>query len=291
MPAFLSAMSPLSLIVLLVFLFGVALVVALWSLLTLGSSPRGIATPRAARIQRPEKVRTVQPKPAKSKANELKPLPSNRFMKQRLEADLGDNVTSSSKDDLVSELPTDHVSRSRVRILKTLAPDPELETPAFKPTTYDQMVNRQRVPKTTLPKMNLPRTGLPADALRSPPPTHLNTTPSPEPPKQHTQPQQSSVPELGSEAALQPPLTLPRRVTAPPRVSTTEDTSTQPSLFEAGRKRAALEPEPPRPPQPSVQREASEAAFKNSQPATPKSQQEKDEAFENFLRKNDDLGF
>ncbi len=271
MPTFLAAMSPLTLIVLLVFLFGVALVVALWSLLTLGSSPRAVAVARAPRVT----VKKVAPKP----------LPSNRFMKQRLEADLKD-------EDVLSELPTDHVSRSRVRILKTLEPDPELETPALKPTTYDQMVNRQRVPKTGLTKANLPKTGLPTDTRRMDLPKTTTLNPSLE--------TKNVVP---APSVVQPAINLPPKKITPPLRSDADDTSTQPSLFETGRNKhivpssdtREMPASQPRDYQPSLQREESEAAFRASQsletPAKPRTQEEKDKAFENFLRKNDDLGF
>jgi hypothetical protein len=262
MPTFLSAMSPLALIVLLVFLFAVALVVALWSLLTLGSSPRGVAV---ARI------------PKRKKVSQPKPLPSNRFMKQRLEADL-------KNEDVLSELPTDHVSRSRVRILKTLEPDPELETPAFKPTTYDQIVKSQRVPKTASPKASLPKTELITDSL------HIDT---PKPVSDITVPKVA--PRV--EPTIQQAFNAPPRAPSSPLRGNTEDTSTQPSLFDSRNKRPETpKPQPvePRPHQPSVQRAESETAFRANQhmdTPQPKTQQEKDEAFENFLRKNDDLGF
>lgn len=315
MPTFLAAMSPLSLIVLLVFLSGVALVVALWSLLTLGGGPKGVAVARAPKAAKEPKV-AKEPRATKEskiareprarvrvKKDEPQPLPSNRFMKQPLEPDL-DNPDLDNEDlgnkDIASELPTDHVSRSRVRILKTLEPDPELETPAFKPTTYDQMVNRQRVPKTGLPKMNVPKTGLPTDALRS----------ESKPAKEVTPPR---APLEKNVSNVAPPATPPRKIT-PPLPSDSEDTSTQPSLFETGRRSEKNKPghlaesskaqEAPNlsPPmrQPSVQREESEAAFRASQNAaapnkpkaqSEKTQQEKDQAFENFLRKSDDLGF
>lgn len=255
-------MSPLALLVLLFFLFAVAVVVALWSLLTLGSSPRGVAVVHA-------------PKPKKVE----KPARPNRFIRQRLETP----QTEQAEDDIISELPTDHVSRSRVRILKTLEPDPELEVPQFKPTTYDQMVKGQRVPKTGLPKPDAPTTGLPKatstanNDVRGATPRRI-VPPSPTLPESQT------------------PLNLPQ----PPRVPTpplrtfrtdVEDTSTQPYLFETGKRKS-----PPNPPQPSVQLAESEAAFRASEgvketPPKPKTRKEKDDAFEQFLRKNDDLNF
>jgi hypothetical protein len=320
MTTFLSTMSPLALIVLLMFLFAIALVVALWSLLTFSSSPRALAVVRAPRV----KVKRV--------AAEPKPLRSNRFMKPALEAEV-------EEEEVISELPTNHVSRSRVRILKTLEPDPELETPAFKPTTYDQMVNRQRVPKTDLPKANLPRTGLPTDLTGT---TASLNTGLPKPAREVAAPKTSLreanrtapepirprplQPSAIQPSAIQQPLNVPTQAPTPLLRNDGEDTSTQPSLFEANRKRPQpsaqqqnpVRPEsvqqglpprdvPPRqtplpqpalkqpaPRQPSVQREESEAAFRASQsaePAKPKTQKEKEEAFENFLRKNDDLGF
>lgn len=336
MPTFLSALSPLTLIVLLVFLFGVALVVALWSLLTLSSSPHALAV-RASKVK---KLETIP-----------QPLSSNRFMKRKEPEEVAD-----SGEDVESELPTDHVSRSRVRILKTLEPDPELETPAFKPTTYDQLVNRQRVPKTALPKVDLRKSGLAADSpstatskpagiSKSPreigapklPPREANRLPpealrpSAPRPSNASQPNTSArpvQPPPTAQHSLQEPLNIPTppQPPRPPLRTSTEDTSTQPALFEAGKKTRAnptpqtpVEPEPPlegftpkqqpqpqKPRQASVQRAESEAAFRasqssdtknqgtpaNSEPAsTPKTQKEKDEAFENFLRKNDDLSF
>jgi hypothetical protein len=257
--SFLSTLSPLSLLVLLFFLFAIAVVVALWSLLTLGSSPRGVVvvhTPKVKKVDKPSRP--------------------NRFIRQHL----GTPQTQQAEDDIASELPTDHVSRSRVRILRTLEPDPELEVPQVKPTTYDQMVKGQRVPKTGLPKPEAINTGLPKAApsanrdTRSTPPRRLST-PS------------STLPES------QTPLNIPQppRVPTPPRHTDAEDTSTQPSLFETSKRQV-----PPRQPQPSVQREESEAAFHASQgstepPVKPKTQKEKDDAFEQFLRKNDDLNF
>lgn len=295
MTNFLSALSPLSLLVLLVFLFAIALVVALWSLLTLGSSPRALA------VVRPRKARTM----------EIKPLPSNRFMKQKAEEE-------KVEEALESELPTNHVSRSRVRILKTLEPDPELETPAFKPTTYDQMVNRQRVPKKNLPKVNLPKTGLPS--LTTGLPKQAREIGAPKAPLREANRLEPTVVRTSQPPAIQPPLPTPLQVPTPPTPplrTNTEDTSTQPALFDTGRSKrtippkpvsqqAPVEPEPPLqafrqvPRKPSVQREESEAAFRASQgletkssdsESKPKTQKEKDEAFENFLRKNDDLSF
>jgi hypothetical protein len=252
---FLSTMSPLALLVLLFFLFAVAVVVALWSLLTLGSSPRGVAVVQASK---PKKVE--------------KPYRPNRFMRQRLE-----NV-QPNEDDLTSELPTDHVSRSRVRILKTLEPDPELEVPQFKPTTYDQMVNRQRVPKTGLPKSETINTGVPR------PPSSASNEVRGTTPRRIVTPS-STLPE--SQTPLNTP--QPFRVPPSPPHKDAEDTSTQPSLFETSKRQS-----PSRQPQPSVQREESEVAFRASQgsketPLKPKTQKEKDDAFEQFLRKNDDL--
>lgn len=261
---FLSTLSPLALLVLLFFLFAVAVVVALWSLLTLGSSPRGVAVVHAPRTKKVEK-----------------PNRANRFMRQRLE----ESQSEESEDNLASELPTDHVSRSRVRILKTLEPDPELEVPQFKPTTYDQMVKGQRVPKTGLPKPDAPNTGL----LKATP-TVANDVRGATP--RRIVPPSPTLPE--SQKPLNSPQ-MPRVPTPPLRTFRTdaEDTSTQPSLFETGKRKS-----PPSPPQPSVQREESEAAFRASQgmketptPAKPKTQKENDDAFEQFLRKNDDLNF
>ncbi len=308
--------------------------VALWSLLTLGSSPRGVATasiPRTSIKKAPLRKTTVKKAIAKNAAAP-QPLPSNRFMKQRLEADLND-------EDVSSELPADHVSRSRVRILKTLEPDPELETPAFKPTTYDQIVKSQRVPKTSLPKahlpqanlsqvslpkVNLPRTGLPTDSRHA---TDSLQADLPRPTREVTAPKLLPRETASQPRAVQPPLATPPRAPLSPRRIDAEDTSTQPSLFEAGKtkrpdslkltEQEAAHPEPvdPEPAllqvpaefrlrQPSVQREESEAAFRGSQNNSqepnsqdseispkPKTQREKDEAFKNFLRKNDDLGF
>jgi hypothetical protein len=307
MPTFLSTLSPLALLVLLVFLFGVALVVALWSLLTLGSSPRTLAL----RTPRVKKVKVVEPQP----------LSSNRFMRRREQKE-----EEVFEEEVESELPTDHVSRSRVRILKTLEPDPELEAPAFKPTTYDQLVNRQRIPKTALPKVELRKTSSPAESLNAPlpqPPREIGAPKmslreanrlAPEPPR----PSQQPIQRQPAQSSLQQPLIPAPKPANPTPHKTAEDTSTQPALFEAGKKtrvppqQTPVEPEPPLqgfrqvPRQPSVQRAESEAAFRASQgqdvkssgtPATPetpnksKTQKEKDEAFENFLRKNDDLGF
>jgi hypothetical protein len=324
MPDFLSTLPPLALIVLLVFLFAVALVVALWSLLTLGMGPRSIGVVRVPRAKQVKKA-------------DLQPLPSNRFMRQQGMKQQGmkqqrmkQQVEEASEEDVASELPTNHVSRSRVKILKTLEPDPELETPAFKPTTYDQLVNRQRVPKTALPKANLPKTGLPTDALNTGLPKQAREIGAPKTPLREAnrleptavRTSQPPVPPPIQPPVVQPPLAVPPRVSAPAPRTDLEDTSTQPSLFEAGRaKRTPAKPAPqPQPPQqhnpvepepplqkfqqvprkPSVQREESEAAFRASQGSDtkkvdaqpkPKSQQEKDEAFNNFLRKNDDLGF
>jgi hypothetical protein len=283
---FLSALSPLATLVLLVFLFAIAVVVALWSLLTLGSGPSGVATRRTPKRKEAEFIQPVRP---------------NRFLRQAAQS------VPEEDNSLPSELPTDHVSQSRVRILKTLEPDPELEVPQFKPTTYDQMVNRQRVPKTGLPKLGLPKaeplnTGLPKGAredlsmtgrgtpghgaTEASPPLHRVVTPRAPTPAQ---------PQVPNNAPLR---------------SEVEDTSTQPSLFETGKRRSpspqAMSPQPmqaphiqppQRNPQPSVQRQESEAAFRASQglreetPPKPKTQAEKDDAFEKFLRKNDDLSF
>jgi hypothetical protein len=256
---FLSTLSPLALLVLLFFLFAVAVVVALWSLLTLGSSPRGVAV-------------VQQPKPKKIE----QPLRPNRFMRQRLETPQVQQPNED--DDLTSELPTSHVSRSRVKILKTLEPDPELEVPQFKPTTYDQLVKGQRVPKTGLPKADAP-----AKPKAAPVETKLLTKHVPAPPHIVTPPL--------TVLELQPPLhtTQQPRVPTSPLRTNSEDMSTQPSLFETGKRQR----------QPSVQREESEAAFRASGGVTEtppkaktqqeKTQQEKDDAFEQFLRRNDDL--
>jgi hypothetical protein len=284
---FLSAMSPLAALVLLVFLFAIAVVVALWSLLTLGSSPRGVATTRLKRER--EKNEFVQP---------VRP---NRFIRRQPE-------TTPEDTDLASELPTNHVSQSRVRMLKTLEPDPELEVPQLKPTVYDQMVGRQRVPKTTLPKTGLPKveplnTGLPkrvqedGSSGRGVPNLPPLRTVLPQPP------------------VIAQPQTVRSPVPNKPPLSTTEDTSTQPALFETGKRRtpplqtpqSQVTPQhqaaPQRQPQPSIQRQESEAAFRASQgsktsgnkeeenPPKPKTQGEKDDAFEKFLRQHDDLGF
>jgi hypothetical protein len=302
MPDFLSALPPLTLLVLLVFLFAIALVVALWSLLTLGVGPRTLAVARAPRAK-------------KVKATTIKPLPSNRFMKQKVE--------EKTDEDVASELPTNHVSRSRVRILKTLEPDPELETPAFKPTTYDQLVNRQRAPKKSLPKVN---SGLPTDSLNAGLSRQAREIGAPKTPLREAN---RPVPEVHTLKTVQQPVVQQPTPKTPSLRADTEDTSTQPSLFEARNRRVVpaprqqtpVEPEPPLqefrqvPRKPSVQREESEAAFRASQGSDtqsldsqsldtqgldtkrldsqvkPKTQKEKDEAFENFLRKNDDLGF
>jgi hypothetical protein len=240
---FLSTLSPLALLVLLFFLFAVAVVVALWSLLTLSSSPRGVAAvhpPKAKKIETPSRP--------------------NRFMRQRLET-----TQDESKDDIASELPTSHVSRSRVKILKTLEPDPDLEVPHFKPTTYDQVVKGQRAPKTSLP--NALNTGLPR-----PPANTSDATP------RRTPTPSFSLPET--------PVTIPPPPRNPLRTDVT-DTSTQPPLFETSKR-----PSPPKTPRPSVQREESETAFRASQglkDVKPKTQKEKDDAFEQFLRRNDDI--
>ena len=258
---FLSTLSPLAIIVLLFFLFAVAVVVALWSLLTLGSSPRGVAV-----VQQPKAKKIEQP---------LRP---NRFMRQRLETPQAQQLDED--DDLASELPTSHVSRSRVKILKTLEPDPELEVPQFKPTTYDQLVKGQRVPKTGLPKAEV----LPAKPKVAPLETKSPTKDVPASPPRIVTPPLTVL-------ELQPPLNnpqQPRVPTSPLRINS-EDTSTQPSLFETGKRQR----------QPSIQREESEAAFRASQGVTEtppkaktqqeKTQREKDDAFEQFLRENDDL--
>jgi hypothetical protein len=250
---FLSTLSPLAILVLLFFLFAVAVVVALWSLLTLGSSPRGVAA-----------VHRSKPKKAEQ------PLRPNRFMRRQ------PDTQQPEDDDIASELPTSHVSRSRVRILKTLEPDPDLEVPQFKPTTYDQMVKGQRVPKTGLPKTDALPTGLKPKAA----PTPTNDVPVATPPRMVT-------PSL-TVLDLQTPLDIPQapKVPTSPLRTNNEDTSTQPSLFETNKRQK----------QPSVQREESEAAFRASQgvketPPKAKTQKEKDDAFEQFLRKNDDLKF
>jgi hypothetical protein len=275
---FLSALSPLATLVLLVFLFGIAVVVALWSLLTLGGGPRGVATKRVPKREKQEFIQPVRP---------------NRFMRRPVE-------TSPEDNDLESELPTDHVSQSRVKILKTLEPDPDIETPQFKPTTYDQMVNRQRVPKTLVPKPGSPKpealnTGLPKNGRGTP--GHGVSEPT-LPPRRIVMPQPTPT--------SQPTPKTPLRTDA-------EDTSTQPPLFETNKRRnSPLKVPPIEPPhiqapqaqtpqtqplqrKPSVQRQESEAAFRATQgqadetPPKPKTQKEKDDAFEKFLRKNDDL--
>jgi hypothetical protein len=294
---FLSAMSPLTLLVLLVFLFAIAVVVALWSLFTLGSSPRGIASIRTSKAS--------THKVSKEKAF-ARPLRTNRFMKQPLETE---------PEDIASELPTNHVSRSRVRILKTLEPDPEVEIPQFKPTTYDQMVNRQRAPKTSVPTANtsnpmnvskamnvskptgVPKTGLPTDSLSSNPPKPTREVLAPKESLRGMDKPDTSRPT--PPKIVRQPLASPPRVSTPPLRAPAEDTSTQPLLFET-RKRQ----DPPKQAHPSVQRQESEEAFRASQglketehtaqtetQRKPKTQAEKDDAFEQFLRKHDDLGF
>lgn len=290
---FLSALSPLATLVLLVFLFAIAVVVALWSLLTLGSSPRGVATKRAHKREKNEFIQPIKP---------------NRFMRRPLER------AQEEDTGLTSELPTDHVSQSRVRILKTLEPDPELEVPQFKPTTYDQMVNRQRVPKTGLPKTESLNTGLPKTAREDIPTTGRGTPGHGVPPEPTTPPRRLVVPQpptMTQPTVTQSPMTQPPTPNKVPLRAEAEDTSTQPSLFETSKRRnPPLQPPQIQAPQiqppqrrPSVQRQESEAAFRASQsqqgqglkddetPPKPKTQAEKDDAFEKFLRKNDDLGF
>jgi hypothetical protein len=306
---FFANMSPLALLVLLVFLFAIAVVVALWSLLTLASSPRSLAF--------------VPARKAKVKKNRLqvekdKPLRPNRFLKQSLEPE---------QEDVTSELPAEHVSRSRVRILKTLEPDPDVEIPQFKPTTYDQMVNRQRVPRPSVPrpsvpraglakteslKLGLPKTGLPraTSLITNDPVTNDpsvsnetasdDTVPGPtirrviQPPMPELQMPELQMPEIQSNLNIPP-----RAQPSPGTRSDAEDTSTQPSLFSPKPKQSqeSKGQEPQRLPQPSVQRQASEEAYQQGQrkkeiaPLKPRTQAEKDDAFEQFLRKNDDLGF
>ncbi|MGL4610144.1 MAG: hypothetical protein ACRCYY_10725 [Trueperaceae bacterium] len=317
-----ATLSPLALVVLFLFLFALAVIVALWSLFALRSAPRSVETLRREPLQ---------------------PSTNNRFMKRQPEV-VDPEPFAELRGELAtnSELPANHVSSSRVRMLKTLEPDPELELPQPKETTYGQLVNRQRALKKALPKLNLPKltlprpgaskpetprapkTGLPKPGLPKTDPTHTEARrvvparedTSTQPPLFETSRRKQIV--QGDSSQTRPNQTLPNQTLPNQTLSPAPVIKPNPSVKPAGQppvlpsqyqvRPKATEPRrvaPSQPvSQPSVQRRASEAAYaeqakqqvpqpKPQEPRQPTKQtpDENEDAFDGFNRKNDDLGF